>query len=308
MIKDALWNGCFKAVGLAFLVLGKAKHVAKGYSRTRPISTADARACVEYDVKVVDEWLEVLQDYTGESAAQIKGRRILELGPGADFGVPLYLLSKGVGQYSSIDAFPLALQAPSELHDVMLERIGRMGSEVPVSVLKEALPSNRSGRSGRAATLQYVAKEDFDIASTFRPDSFDFIFSQAAFEHFDDVDDVIRQVSQVARSGARLVAGVDLQTHARWLREKDPLNIYRFSERIYRFLGFRTMPNRMSVSDYERILTKYGWECIEFKNVSAVDNEYFERVKSALHPAFRKDETRTLWFVVCATRARIERA
>lgn len=302
-VANTISNAYYKAIGLVFLFLGKAKHFAQGYVRTRAFSTAEIPTCVDYDIKVVDEWLEALEGYTHEGADQIRGARILELGPGADFGVPLYLLSKGISQYCSIDAFPLALRAPTELHEAMLERIGRIGSITPIQELRKALAGIETAQSDSRSILRYIVREDFGIADSFEAQGFDFVFSQAAFEHFDDVDDVVRQVSKVARPGARLVAGVDLKTHARWLRDKDPLNIYRFSECTYRLLGFRTMPNRMSASDYERILTKYGWKDIEFRNVNAVDDEYFERVKCGLNPAYRKDETRMLWFMVCAIRA-----
>jgi SAM-dependent methyltransferase len=302
MTTNEIWNWYYKAVGIAFLALGKAKHRTRGYERARAFSTSELLACIDYDIKVVDEWLEALEGYTRQSAKQIEGARVLELGPGADFGVPLYLLSKGVAQYSAIDAFPLALKAPAALHEAILDRIATIGSLVPRSVLMDALPSSRRGPGNDTSILRYVVREDFDIATAFEPASFDFVFSQAAFEHFDDVEEVIRQVSTVVRQGARLVAGVDLKTHARWLCDKDPLNIYRYAERTYRSLGFRTMPNRVATSEYARMLIKHGWKDVEIRNVATVADEYFERVRDSLDPAFRKGETRNLWIVVCATR------
>ncbi len=302
-IMDRIWNLLYKALGLAFLVLGKAKHHAAGYGRARSFSSSDFERCIDYDVRVVDEWLDALEKYTCETQAQIVGRSVLELGPGADFGVPLYLLSKGVENYCAVDAYPLALEAPSELHDAMLERIGRIGTVVPISALRKALTGGQGDSQDATPMLRYVVKEDFDIAAACDPSSIDFVFSQAAFEHFDDVEAVIRQVGQVARSGARLIAGIDLQTHARWLRERDPLNIYRFSERTYKLLGFRSMPNRVPCSEYRRLLEKHGWKDVQIRNTVLAEDSYFERVRDSLEAPFRKDETRLLWFVVCATRS-----
>jgi len=282
-------------------MLGKAKSKLQGYSRARPFGTQEIARCVDYDIKVVDEWIGVLADYTGSGEDSVRGARILELGPGADLGAALYLLSKGAGRYCTVDAYPLALQASAEIHEAMVAEIARRGSAISVGELRQALASAQNRKIDESA-IRYVVRPDFEFADAFGRESFDLVFSQAAFEHFDDVEHVIRQVTQVTRPGGRLIAGVDLQTHARWLREKDPLNIYRFSEHTYRLLGFRSMPNRVRPSDYERILRKYNWERIEFRNVASVDEAYFERVRSALDPAFRSDETKQLWIVVCATR------
>lgn len=303
-----LSNSYYKAVGLLFLALGKAKHAIGGYVRPRTFATTEYAKCIEYDFKIVDEWLEALRQYTDRDASQLAGRRVLELGPGPDFGVPLYLLSKGAAHYSSIDAFPLAVGAPQELHEEIIRRIALIGSTVSVETLRMAV-ENAANHNGRASTsiLRYVVSDSFDISRAFQGEKFDYIFSQAAFEHFDDVDDVIRQISDVANPGARLIVGVDFQTHARWLRDADPLNIYRFSEQTYRFLGFRAMPNRMTPSGYREILNKYGWDQIEFRNTTTVPDEYFDRVKDYLDPAFRRSETKYLWSIVCATRSNLAR-
>lgn len=297
-----LLNSYYKLVGLAFLALGKVKYQTSSYRRARPFSMANIQSCIDYDIKVVDEWLEALESYSGESAEQIRGSRVLELGPGMDFGVPLYLLSKGVAHYSAIDAFPLALRAPSDLHEAMLARINSIGTHVSIELLRGAIPRTSSTTSNGPSRLCYVVRQDFEISSAFEPSSFDYVFSQAAFEHFDDIDEVIRQLSLVARSGARLIAGVDFRTHARWIREKDPLNIYRYSEKVYRSLGFRTMPNRVLASEYESSLKAHGWNDIEMRNISVVDHEYFVRVRDSLNVEFRREEVKMLWMVVCATR------
>ena len=60
----------------------------------------------------------------------------------------------------------------------------------------------REAKAGRPSRLNYVIRKDFDILSAFgagnRP-----VFSQAAFEHFDDIDATISQLSSVCRPGAK---------------------------------------------------------------------------------------------------------
>ena len=296
-------NALYRTLGVGFLAMAKAKNLAKGYDRARPFSTSDVERCVNYDIKVVDEWLDVVERYTGAPAAsQLAGKRVLELGPGADLGVALYLLSKGAAQYCAIDAVPLALQAPPEVHRAVIDRIEQLGSHRTRAELESAL-AGAANASSADAPVRYVVRPDFRITEAFAPASFDVVFSQAAFEHFDDVEATIAQMSVVAAPGAMLIAGIDMQTHSRWLREKDPLNIYRHGDSTYRMFGFRGMPNRVQTSEYAALLAKHGWTDIDMKVLYAVEPDEFERVRPALPARFRKDETRNLWVMACARRA-----
>lgn len=99
-----LWNAWDKTLGLLFLALGEANRTLRGYSRTRPFGTQAIARCVNYDVKVVDEWIGPLADCTRSGEDPIGEARIPELGPGADLGVAAYLLAKGVGPYGAVDA------------------------------------------------------------------------------------------------------------------------------------------------------------------------------------------------------------
>ena len=292
-------NAFYKIAGVGFLALAKAKSMLSGYSRSRPFSQGAIDHAVAYDIKVVDEWLQALVAYSSRPASQVEGATVLELGPGPDFGVGLYLRSLGVARYCALDAFPLALGAPSALYDAMLERICARDPARSES-LRAALPSAQ--RPEGDGSLRYVVRGDFDLVAAFPGLKADYVFSQAAFEHFDDVEATLRQVTQVTRPGATLVAGIDLQTHTRWIRDKDPLNIYRYGDGLYRFFRFRGMPNRVRTSDYVRILQSLGWRDVRLMRVDATRPDYFEKVRGSLAPRFREDESRNLWIVVCATR------
>ena len=48
-------------------------------------------------------------------------------------------------------------------------------------------------------------------------------------------------------------------THSRWIRDKDPNNVYRYHERIYRLFDFRGIPNRVRPYRYRRAFERNGW-------------------------------------------------
>src|SRR5690606_28352689 len=103
--------------------------------------------------------------------------------------------------------------------------------------------------------LEYLVRDDFDLLTAFAGRKFDMFVSQAAFEHFDKVERTIQDLSALAADDAQLVFGVDLKTHSRWISDRDPLNIYRYGDGIYRALSFKGSPNRVPLSSYVRALT-----------------------------------------------------
>ena len=80
--------------------------------------------------------------------------------------------------------------------------------------------------------------KDFNIVSAFGESTIDMVFSQAAFEHFDDIESTILQLNKVCKSGATFVAEINLKTHSRWIRDKDPDNIYRYPTGFTIYSGF----------------------------------------------------------------------
>ena len=217
--------------GVLFLGLAKVKNMVQGYSSPKPFSLNEIENCIKYDIKVVDIWVERLQEYISSDNADIlKGKRILELGPGSDLGVGLYLLSKNVAEYNAIDVNDLVQSVPKEFYVSFISHLKKNNSDIDESFLKNELENTREGNNNK---LNFVCREDFDIVNALDSREIDIIFSQAAFEHFDDIDEAIQAISSVAVKGAKAVVLIDLKTHSRWIRDKDPNNIYRYPKWFY---------------------------------------------------------------------------
>jgi len=286
--------------GLLFLLLAKVKHSMLGYSSPKPFDLADTERCATYDIEVVDGWLTHLGDHLGADAnLAIAGKDVLELGPGSDLGIGLYLLSKGVRTYSACDVNDLAVAAPDEFYEVLLNRVS-LGLEAGrVDQLRADLASTREGRQ---SPLNYVVREDFDLVEAFGENVIDIVFSQAAFEHFDDFDATVRSLSAVCRSGAVIVAQIDLKTHSRWIRDKDPNNIYRYPEWLYSALAFRGAPNRVRPNRYVNAFERHGWTGVTVTPVSRLGAFDDFGVDAAFRD--RASQMDLLSVVLCARRAR----
>jgi SAM-dependent methyltransferase len=282
-------------------MLARAKYALRGYTQSS-YSHEDLEKRAEYDFSVVDNWTKQLQEYTGNHTSEVlKNRKILELGPGYDLGVGLYLLARSAAEYNAVDAYNLVESTPEEFYSVFFSRL-KTKMNIDTTDLSEELNRLISGNPNR---LIYICREDFDVAGAMGARKVDTVFSQAAFEHFDNVEESIRVMSSVCDPGAIFVAVVDLQTHSRWIRQKDPNNIYRYPDWLYGLFRFRGAPNRVRPYQYKNALERYGW-----KNVTILSDQSLEETKHAatkdyLHKRFTDDKNQmhllSAW--ICATKS-----
>lgn len=223
-------NAIYWFLGVLFLALAKAKHAVHGYTTPKPFS--DIQRCITYDASIAENWVEELRGF-GES---VRGKRVLELGPGSDLGTGLCLLSHGAASYTAFDRHDLAADVPPEIYTGL---------------------NTLMGSSFSPSDLNYIARRDFNMEVL--PQVFDLVVSNAAFEHFDDIERTARQLSKVVTPGAVLCAFIDLQTHSRWIREADPNNIYRYPRWLYRLFYFPGQPNRVRPHEYRQAFERCGW-------------------------------------------------
>lgn len=251
----SLQNGFFYGAGIVMLGLAKAKNIIKGYSTPKPFDVSESDRCIEYDIHVVENWLSGLREYTHIDNA-LTDKNILELGPGSDLGTGIYLLSKGCSRYNACDVNNLMKSTPDSFYERLFERLASMDGQRDIAFLSGQLKEAKAGNPSR---LNYVVRHDFDIRSAFGELSIDLVFSQAAFEHFDDIEATISQLSAVCKPNAILIAEIDLKTHSRWIRDKDPNNIYRYPRWVYDMFRFRGAPNRVRPFQYKEAFERSGW-------------------------------------------------
>jgi SAM-dependent methyltransferase len=285
--------------GLVFLSLAKIKYMLKGYSTPKGTPIDEIDKCIAYDISVVEHWLNYLENYTG-SADYITNKACLELGPGSDFGNGLYLLAKGLQRYAALDVNNLNASTPYAFYEKMIEKLSAGEISADAGMLKKEVDACLKNQGQR---IRYLVSPDFSPAGALEKNSIDIVFSQAAFEHFIDVDRVFRELSEVVKPGGVLVAEVDLKTHSRWVRDKDPNNIYRYSESIYNIFSFPGAPNRMRPFQYKELLAKYGWADIRIIPLQTIEGPAFNRQKDSYNSKYCNEEAQMelLTMMLCAT-------
>lgn len=276
-------------VGLLTLFLNKIRYSLLGYRRARNFSAKDFKKAIEYDQRVVSNWKKYLKEYAGEDS--FSGKKILELGPGEDLGTGLIMLADGAVDYRALDANNLVSGTSRAFYDKLIETIGEQKD-----FLLEELEKTIKGRGDK---LHYIVNKDFDPGIF---SDIDLIFSQAAFEHFDDLGKVARGLYRAAKKGAVLISEIDLKTHTGFLSEKDPLNIYRYSKFVYDFFHFSGIPNRLRPVDYVKIFSNNGWKDVSIYPLRKMDKVTFSRIKNSLNARFKEPEQQMqyLSIILCA--------
>lgn len=277
-------------MGLAILFLNKVRYGVRGYREPRPFAPTDFERAINYDRHVVDGWRKALQNYTGRG---IDGKVVLELGPGADLGPALFLLDAGAQQYITVDANRLIDQTPLRFYEELLKSLPHGDN------LKPELEKTLAGNDDR---IQYVVDPTFNLTQL-ATESIDVAVSQAAFEHFSDVEKTINQLSTVVKSGGVLVAEIDLMTHTGLLRDRDPLNIYRYSNLLYRLARFSGIPNRVRPQAYKDALERHGWYNVQIVPLQTLSSKQVDDIRPGLARPFRDDpQMHILSFLLLATK------
>jgi len=295
-----LRNAFFFAVGIGFLGLAKAKNILRGYTTPRAFDHSDAERSIDYDFQVVEQWLVHLVNYTGNSR-YLRDKNVLELGPGPDLGIGVLLLSMGAATYNACDVHDLAGGSSDSFYGALFRRIKSINAGADVERLARTLHSALNGEPGE---LNYVVRDDFDLVAAFGDAAIDVVFSQAAFEHFDDVETTIKRLTAVCRPGAVIVAEIDLQTHSRWIRRKDPNNIYRYPNALYDLFRFRGSPNRVRPYRYRELFERHGWTNVITTALSSLDGR--SNGMSGLSGRFADgvNQMDQLTVLLCATKSR----
>ncbi|NNM34430.1 MAG: methyltransferase domain-containing protein [Gemmatimonadetes bacterium] len=296
-------NRVYHLVGLVLMALNVVRHRIRGYRQPRPFTASGAREAMTYDNAVVENWLRHLEHYLDEEV-DLAGKRVLEIGPGPDLGTGLNLLARGAAAYVAVDKHPLLGKHATSVHRALLGVIAEdlELDQERVTELRKIVDERTGDPDG---PLAYHHLPEFDL-SVLPEQSADLVLSHSAFEHLDDVETTFRQLAPVAAPGCVLVTEIDLQTHTRWIRDADPLNIYRYRNRTYQALGFSGSPNRVRPDEYLSGLEAAGWTNPRFYPRRVLDRDYVHEVEPSLARRFQGDPEQLAWLsiVLCATRKR----
>ncbi len=236
---------------------------------------------IDQDFMYALEGVERFEVITSKTSGtfSFEGKKVLELGPGPDLYSGIVYLARGASRFLAIDRFPLATLPKKEaLAEVSLEIKNRSGN-----FFEHALSSIENKE---IFSYQKVEAEESSMEIK---ETFDIIVSRAACEHFFDPEQVFRELFTLLAPGGVMIHEIDFQTHNRFVKKEDPLNIYRYSEWVYRsFLAFPGSPNRFLQDDYRNFCEHIGYNEIRLTPFLKCSREYTKEVRLYLASPYQE--------------------
>jgi SAM-dependent methyltransferase len=233
-----------RAIGRALLrnARGAARRVT-GRSRSDTGAT-HADMSVEQSVGYVDA---VFGDYVRHGFAdpgEVRGSRVLEIGPGDNLGVALRLVAAGAREVVCVDRF----------------RIARDGERERAVYRALGVEFGAAVESGALRVLEGVGVED--APRVVGEGRFDLVASTAVLEEVDDPERALGAVDRLLAPGGRGVHRVDLRDYGMFSgRGGHPLAFLTVRDGVYRAMTAGSpSPNRALAGDYERLLRALGHE------------------------------------------------
>ena len=101
----------------------------------------------------------------------------------------------------------LMKSTPNSFYEQFFEKLESIKSEVSIDFLKRQLIESKAGNP---SMLNFKVSNDFDIVSAVGESNVDLVFSQSAFELFDNINATISQLTTVCKPGAVSIVHTDL--------------------------------------------------------------------------------------------------
>lgn len=193
---------------------------------------------------------QVWRDYLTYAGVPRLTGRIVEIGPGDNFGVALHFLQNGATSVVAIDKFVSDRNAAQQaaIYGAMIERYG-------MQALFDGAP-----RESAIRDFTYLPGMPAERYFTAELPACDAVVSRAVLEHLDDPLAALNAMWGRLQPGGRLIHRVDLRDHGMFAGSH-PLTFLTIAPWLYRAMAAETgRPNRVLLPAYRDHLRRCGWQ------------------------------------------------
>lgn len=232
---------------------------------------------VEYAASNANFWISLLP----EGNEFLKGRTVLEIGPGSNFGIPLIFACHGA-RVMVADRFitPWSADYHPKFYALLRETVQEKWPGIDLTPLETVLAQGRYPDD--VITLWRGSVEEL----TDVPDrSVDLVFSNAVLEHLYDLPSAFFHLARITKPGGLGFHQVDFRDHSNFPR---PLEFLLFREE--RYYGIEKIThvefgNRCRPCQMFRLLEQAGFAVRDFRPDIFADEEYLEEFLVRLRQA-----------------------
>ena len=211
---------------------------------------------IRYINEVFDDYIK----YSGISPEMLGGKRILEIGPGDNFGVALKFLAAGAASVVCLDKFYSPHDAEQE--HAIYKALGDQFDGEAKRRFDEAidLPSGIQINGDRLKIIYGKGIED--AKDLFEPASFDLILSRAVLEYLTDSDHAFSIMNNLLSAGGMMAHKVDLRDDEMFSGNgMNPLTFLTIPDSIYKLMTVGSgRCNRRLIDYYRRTMSELGYD------------------------------------------------
>lgn len=233
-------------------------------------------AIANYFVRSFDDYRERLVG-NAPFGPFLRGKRVLEYGPGDVLGVALLLYAHGADRVDCVDRFPLESASAKNL-EVYRVLLASMPGVVRVRGEHAFNVAGEPASGFRPECVRYRITPDGLAGET---GAYDLIVSRAVLEHVNSLPATLRDIDRGLRPGGVSVHSVDLRSHN--LDRDVPLDFLTWPEWLYRLMySHKGFPNRLRVPDYHHAIRETGLELVSMQPSAQASPADVDRVHGHL--------------------------
>jgi SAM-dependent methyltransferase len=222
--------------------------------------------------------------YGGLTVAELRGKRVLEVGPGDNLGVSLRFVCAGASQAVALDRF---ITTHDRAKNDRIYRALRERMESAERSVYDAVVSEQPHVQFSAERIQPVYNVGIERADEhFEPNSFDLIVSRAVLEEIYEIDRAFAAMDRLLRPGGALIHKIDLTDYGLFSGKGfHPLEFLTIPNMVYTSMSrYSAIPHRHRVDYYRDKMRSMGYEATLFITRIAGDSHELEPHKAAIRP------------------------
>jgi hypothetical protein len=248
----------------------------------RGAEESNPQAVADYFRSCVDEYLLKLGIDRTSAEAYLRGKHLLEYGPGDTPAVAILFVALGAESVTCVDRFPLM-------------RLQRFSQQVLAHILA-GLPDRARTRAESCFNIpgqiesglsphriRYVIGRKGLLAEQAR---MTLVISRAVLEHVDALDLTFKDMRDAMTDDAVALHLVDLRSHG--LHRRNPLDFLTWPDWLWSLMySAKGVPNRLRPDAYKRAIRGAGLEIVAMEPTACARKEDIDEVKPYLATQFR---------------------
>lgn len=212
----------------------------------------------------------------------LRGKKVLEYGPGDILGVALLMYTHGVECVDCVDRFPLnkISEKNLEVYRILLESLkGKERVRAESAFKDRGLPESGFNPSA----INYSVRPDGLTGETKK---YDLIISRAVLEHVNNLESTILDISNALKTGGVAIHEVDLKSHG--LDRYQAFDFLTWPEMLYKLMyGYKGFPNRWRVNRYKELVEKSGLRFVKLIPTGTLEVEKLDLIRPKMARLFR---------------------